>query len=125
MMAAIPTPQKGGKHLQYLTTEVTRFIVHTQHREIAIRTDRDPSILALTDAIKRTCRNLDIIVHDEGAPVGDHQSNGAAEITVQILRAKAGLLVQQIEDRLAGGKVIFGCNHPVFLLGAHTCWMAS
>ena len=79
MMAAIPTPQKGGKHLQYLTTEVTRFIVHTQHREIAIRTDRDPSILALTDAIKRTCRNLDIIVHDEGAPVGDHQSNGAAQ----------------------------------------------
>ena len=116
MMAAIPTPQKGGKHLQYLTTEVTRFIVHTQHREIAIRTDREPSILALTDAVKRTCRNLDIVVHDEGAPVGDHQSNGAAEITVQILRAKAGLLVQQIEDRLAGGKVIFGCNHPVF------CW---
>ena len=59
---------------------------------------------------------MDIVVHDEGAPVGDHQSNGAAEITVQILRAKAGLLVQQSEDRLAGGKVIFGCNHPVF------CW---
>ena len=26
MMTAIPTPQKGGKHLQYLTTEVTRFM---------------------------------------------------------------------------------------------------
>lgn len=116
MMTAIPTPQKGGKHLQYVTTEVTRFIVHTQHWEIAIRTDREPSVLALADAVGRTCRNLDTVVHDEGAPVEDRQSNGAAEITVQILRAKAALLAQQIEDRVAGGKIIFGCNHPVF------CW---
>jgi hypothetical protein len=47
-------------------------------------------------------------------PVSDHQANGAAEVTVQILRAKAGLLVQQIEDRAAAGKVIFGCLHPIF-----------
>ena len=116
IMPTIPTTQKGGKYLQYLTTEVVRFIVHTQHREIASRTDREPSVLALADAVRRTCRNLDIFVHDEGAPVGDHQSKGAAEVTVQILRAKAALLVQQIEDRVAGGKIIFGCNHPVF------CW---
>lgn len=67
MMAAIPTPQKRGKHLQHLTIEVTRFIVHTQHRETAIRTDRETSVRALADAVRRTCRSLDIVVHDEGA----------------------------------------------------------
>eukprot|EP00435_Cladocopium_sp_Y103_P039005 s2111_g10.t1 len=111
MMTALPTPQKGGKRLQYLTTEVTKSIVYTQHREIAVPTDRyKPSVLALADAVRRTCRNLYIAVHDEGATVGDHQSNGA-EVTVQILRAKAALLVQQIEDRVAvdgGGLDVHG-----------------
>ena len=37
MMAGIPTPQKGGKYLQYLTAEVVRFVVLTKHREIAIK----------------------------------------------------------------------------------------
>ena len=44
-MHAVPTPQKGAKFLQHMVTEVTRFIVYTQHRELAIRTDREPSIL--------------------------------------------------------------------------------
>jgi hypothetical protein len=47
MMAGIPTPQKGGKWLQYLTTEVVRFVVLTQHQELAMKTNRGPSILAL------------------------------------------------------------------------------
>jgi hypothetical protein len=47
MMAAIPTLPKGGKSVQYLTTEVVRFIVQTQHREIGLKTDREPSMTAL------------------------------------------------------------------------------
>ena len=92
-------------------------MVHTRHREIPIRTDREPSVLALTDAVRRTCRSLDIVVHDEGAPVGDQRSvKWCCRDHIQILRAKAALLVQQIEDRVAGGKIIFGCHrhHPVF-----------
>eukprot|EP00435_Cladocopium_sp_Y103_P075626 s23_g61.t1 len=88
----------------------------TQHKELAIRSDREPSILAVVDGVKRSCRNLGITIHDEGAPVHDHQANGAAEVTVQVLRQKAGLLIQQIEDKVAAGRLIFGCNHPLY------CW---
>ena len=38
-MHAVPTPQKGARFLQHMVTEVTRFIVYTQHRELFIRTD--------------------------------------------------------------------------------------
>ena len=124
MMAGILTPQKGGKYLQYLTTEVVRFVVLTKHREIAIKFDREPSILALSESVQKACRTLGIVVHDEAVPVSDHQANGAAEVTVQILRAKAGLLVQQIEDRVAAGKVIFGCLHPIFAWAIiHAAWL--
>jgi len=114
MMAAIPTPQKGGKYLQFLTTEVVRFVLQTQHTELAIRTDREPTMHALTDAVKRVCRSLNIKVHDESVPVGDHQANGAAEVTVQILRQKAGMCLQQIEDHVAGGKTLFSSMHPIY-----------
>ena len=39
--------QKGGRQLQYLVTEFVRFIMHTQHKEVAIRSDLEPSNLAL------------------------------------------------------------------------------
>ena len=124
MMSAIPTVQKGGKSLQYLTTEVMRFILQTQHAEFAIRTDREPSVLALAESVRKACRNMSLKVHDEGAPVGDHQANGAAEVTVQQLRAKAGLLIQQVEDKVAGGKVIFGCLHPLYSWAIiHAGWL--
>ena len=64
MMAAIPTPQKGGKYLQYLTTEVVRSVIQMQHTELAIKTDREPTMHALTDAVRRVCRSLNIKVHD-------------------------------------------------------------
>jgi hypothetical protein len=114
MMAAIPTPQKGGKYLQYLTTEVVRFVIQTQHTELAIKTDREPTMHALTDAVRRVCRSLNIKVHDESVPVGDHQANGAAEVTVQVLRQKAGMWLQQIEDQVAGGKTLFSSMHPIY-----------
>ena len=52
MMAAVPTPQKEGRALQHLLTEATRFVMSTQHKELAIKSDREPSILAVVDGSK-------------------------------------------------------------------------
>ena len=123
-MHAVPTPQKGAKFLQHMVIEVTRFIVYTQHRELAIRTDRESCILSVVDGVRKACRPLGIILHDEGAPVGEHQSNGAAESTVLKIRSCAGLLVQQIEDQVAAGRIVFGCNHPVYCWALlHASWL--
>ena len=101
-----------------------RFILQTQHTEFAIRTDREPSVLALAESVRKACRNMSLKVHDEGAPVGDHPANGAAEVTVQVVRTKAGLLIQQVEDRVASGKQIFGCLHPLYAWAiVHAGWL--
>ena len=42
-MGAIPTPQKGGKSLNYIVTEVVRFILQTNHKEISLRCDCEPA----------------------------------------------------------------------------------
>ena len=119
-MGAIPTPQKGGKSLNYIVTEVVRFILQSNHKEVSLRCDCEPATLAILDSVKKTCRNLGIITHHEPTPVGDHQANGAAEVTVKLIRAQAKVLVSAIEKECCEGRTIFGCNHPVY---AWQCYM--
>ena len=124
LMGAIPTPQKGGKSLNYIVTEVVRFIMQTNHKEISLRCVCEPATLAFLDSVKKTCRNLGIITHHEPTPVGDHQANGAAEVTVKLIRAQANVLVSAIEKECCEGRTVFGCNHPVYAWAVlHACWI--
>ena len=58
LLGVVPTPQKGGKYLSYLTTEVTRFIMQTGHSVVALRCDAEPSTLTLLTSVKKTCQAL-------------------------------------------------------------------
>ena len=124
LLGVIPTLQKGGKHLQYVITEFVRFIMHTQHRELALRSDLEPTNLAILDGVRKTCRGLGITIHHEPVPVSDHQANGAAESSLQQIRSRAGIFIEQIEKACAGGRKIFSCSHPLYgwaLL--HSAWV--
>ena len=124
LMGAIPTPQKGGKSLKYIVTEVVRFIMQTNHKEISLRCDCEPAALAILDSVKKTCRNLGIITHHEPTPVGDHQANGAAEVTVKLIPAQANVLVSAIEKECCEGRTTFGCNRPVYACAVlHASWI--
>ena len=96
MCATLPTQQKGGRGFQYLVTEMSRFIVQTGiNRSHEIQSEvwlwaKQP----LSEAVRKTCVDLRIVVHLEPTPTGDHQANGAAEAMVHVLRTKASLLVQ-------------------------------
>ena len=121
LVHAIPTLQKAGKSLQYLVTEFVRFIMHTQHKELSLRSDLEPSNLAIADAVRKTCRGLGIVVHHEPIAKGDHQQNGAVESTLQQLRLKARILVSQIEKAVGGEQLGFFLRHIQFSIGL--CFM--
>ena len=126
LVHAIPTLQKAGKSLQYLVTEFVRFIMHTQHKELSLRSDLEPSNLAIADAVRKTCRGLGIVVHHEPIAKGDHQQNGAVESTLQQLRLKAGILVSQIEKAVGGEQLIFPATHPIFNWALlHAAWLSN
>ena len=55
LMGAIPTPQKGGKSLNYIVSEVVRSIMQTNHKEISLQCDCEPATLAILDSVKKTC----------------------------------------------------------------------
>ena len=55
----------------------------------------------------------------------DHQSNGAAEVIVQMLRSRASLLVQQIKNKVAGGRLVFGMQGTATYYHRKTRWFSS
>ena len=122
-MHVVPTPQKGGRYLNHLCTEFCRFIVWLGHDVISLKCDQEPATLSLLDAVKKTCRCLGIRASGETVPVGSHASNGAAEVTVKVIRRQANLLIQQIEKGCHIQDVI-GCQHPLYHWALlHSAWL--
>ena len=121
---ALPAEQKCGCSLIYLATEMSRFVMYCGHSEIGLRCDGEPSILALLEAVQKALAALNVVVHSEPTPVGDRQANGAAEAMVRVLRAKANLLVQQIEESTGCPGPTFGCLHPAYSW-AHSCSLVT
>ena len=124
-MHAVPTPSKGGKDLPYLTGELCRFVTWIGHTSVAFRCDNEPSTIALLESAKKAVKGLGVQVRAETIAPGNKQANGAAEVTVQVVRNQANLLVQQLEQGCgAEGKPLFSAHHPVYSWAyVHACWL--
>ena len=124
LIGAVPTLQKGGKHFQYLVSELTRFVVSTGHESVRLRCDGEPSTLSLLQAACKACRSLGIKVTPEPIAIGNHQANGGAERAVELIRSHANILITHVESCCDTGKQIFGCNHPLYAWAlAHAAWL--
>ena len=113
MMHSVPTQQKGGRSLVYLCTELVRFILHLGHQAVILRCDDEPSTVALANSTRKSLRSFGVACKLEFVAVGNHQGNGAAEVTVQVIRQLGMCFLQRLE---AGGgldKPVFGAHHPL------------
>ena len=93
---------------------------------MTLRTDNEPSTLRVLEATHKALRSVNVTTCVETSAPGDHQANGAAEPTVNIIRQQAALLVRQLEK--GGGceddKFIFQSHHPVFSWSLlHASWL--
>ena len=126
LVHVVPTPSKGGRHLRYLTTELCRFVVYTQHTAVTLRTDNEPSTLALLECARKALTPLGISCSVEVAPVGSHQSNGAAEKTVHLVRQLANCFMQQLETNGGATNPVFKSLHPVIAWSlVHAAWIRN
>ena len=112
-MHAVPTPSTG---------ELCRFVTWIGHTSVAFRCGPEPSTIALLESAKKALKGLGVQVRAETIAPGNKQ---AAEVTVQVLRNQANLLVQQLEQGCgAEGKPRFSAHHPVYSWAyVHACWL--
>ena len=123
---ALPTQQKRwSQSLNYLVSEMSRFVIYCGHSEIGFRCDGEPHTCTFGSSKEiSNCLECCCACNSEPTPVGDHQANGAAEAMVRVLRAKANLLVQQIEESTGCPGPTFGCLRQVYCWSLiHAAWL--
>ena len=126
LVHVVPTPNKGGRYLSYLTTELCRFVMYTQHKSIILRTDSEPATLALLDSARKTLTSFGIACAVETAPVGSHQSNGAAEKTVHLVRQLGNCFTRQLEKNGGSDHPVFKALHPLTAWSLiHAAWVRN
>ena len=113
MMHSAPTQQKGGRSLVYLCTELVSFILHLGHQAVILRCDDEPSAVALANSTRKSLRSFGVACKLEFVTVGNHQGNGAAEVTVQVIRQLGMCFLQRLEAGGSLDKPVFGAHHPL------------
>ena len=103
-----PVPAKGVEDHPHGSNRLKEWIEETGFRRLIIKSDQEPSIVALINAVKNAWSG-ELVV--EAAPKENHErSNGGAEVTVQQVHGLARTLKEQLEDN---AKIQLPVKHPV------------
>ena len=93
---------------------------------MTLRTDNEPSTLALLECARKSFASLGITCNSEVVPVGSHQSNGAAEKAVHLVRHLANCFMQQLETNGGATEPVFKSLHPMTAWSlVHSAWIRN
>ncbi|CAE7436535.1 unnamed protein product [Symbiodinium sp. CCMP2592] len=91
MVLAVPGPNKGAVILAKATEEIVRFTLALhQEQAVIVQSDGEPAIKAVVRAVAAARARLGRKTVQRTTPVAAHESNGAAERTVQTIRRLVG-----------------------------------
>ena len=105
MITARVVPSKGLD--SYAVQSVKRMIERLGYKKIIMKSDNEPAILALKEAVRR---ETDVEIVTEEVPVADHQANGMVENAIKNVQGQYRVIKDALESRQ--GRRIAG-EHPV------------
>ena len=94
--ASIPVPSKGAQH-PYPAKAMVKFLNGRAYKQIILKSDQEPSMVALCKAIKT---NWDGELIPEHSPKGVSKSNGKVEREVQTVQGLAKTMKYHLEDMM-------------------------
>ena len=109
---AVPLLDKGNS--DYTQKAVMRFLRESGHKRLVFKSDNEPSLVAIKNAVASRLPDVEII--QKNSPVGDHQANGMIEVSIRELKRQMRALRMSLESKL---KKTLDNNHPL------VAWMAS
>ena len=94
-------PSKGVEHF-YPETALMKDIKFLGYTKLGLKSDQEPSILALANAVKNTSASQNVVCQLESPPKGDAHgmSNGEAESSVGLAQGLARTLKDRLEYRI-------------------------
>ncbi len=82
--------------VDYAVGVVKKMIEQLGNKKAILKSDNEPAILALKDAV---IRESDVEIVLEDAPVGDHQANGLVENAVKNVQGQFRVMKDALESR--------------------------
>ena len=99
-------PSKGAD--EHTVEQVVRDLKRLGHRQLALKSDQEPAILALKEEVRRRMPDVRFLM--EESPVSEHESNGAAEVCVRELEKQIRVMKAALESKLGN---ILDARHPI------------
>ena len=106
---AVPTPSKGAT--RHLGVELMRFVQSLGHAAVELRCDQEPATIKLQKAVVNARLRLGLKTTERNPPIGFHQSNGAVEKQVDLVRRLACAFLDLLRSK-TGCQI--GTSHPLF-----------
>ena len=118
---AVPCESKAST--RHLGVELMRFIQSLGHATVQIKCDSEPATLSLQKAIVTARQRLGLKTLEQNPPIHHHQSNGAVQKAVDLIRKLAMAMVQCVREK-AGVEIIV--QHPLFAWSfVHAAWVRN
>ena len=118
---AVPCESKAST--RHLGVELMRFIQGLGHAAVQIRCDSEPATLSLQKAIVTARQRLGLKTLEQNPPIHHHQSNGAVEKAVDLIRRLAMTMVQCVRAKAGVG---ITAQHPLFSWSfVHAAWVRN
>ena len=82
----------------FAVNKLVKILSSTGYRRVIIKSDQEPSIMALKEAVKREIE-LEVEIAFEESPVGEHQSNSEIENAINRIRGQLRVSKDALESR--------------------------
>ncbi|CAE7249787.1 RE2 [Symbiodinium sp. CCMP2592] len=125
---AIPVPGKAGVHdginvISYLAAEICRLHSMLGYSKVVLQCDPEPTCLKLRNEVRRMRLQLGLQTDVQQSPEESHQSNGGAEVAVQMLRQQCNTLLSMYEAETKLQVATAHALHPWCL--RHASWILN
>ncbi|OLQ15349.1 Retrovirus-related Pol polyprotein from transposon TNT 1-94 [Symbiodinium microadriaticum] len=118
---AVPTPSKGAT--RHLGVELMRCVQSLGHAAVELRCDQEPATIKLQKAVVNARLRLGLKTTERNPPIAFHQSNGAVEKQVDLVRRLACTFLDLLRSK-TGCQI--GSSHPLFAWSfVHAAWIRN
>ena len=109
-IGAVPWPDKTTASMKHAAVELVRFCQLLGHTEVEFRCDQERSMLQLQGLAMNARKRLGFQTRIRNPPVGDHQANGFAEKSIDVIRSFANVFLDSARHTY---KIEVPVSHPL------------
>ena len=107
--------------MKHAAVELVRFCQLLGHTEVELRCDQEPCMMQLQGLVMNARKRLGFKTRVRNPPIGEHQANGCAEKSIDVIRSLANVFLDSARHKY---KIEIPVSHTLFSWAfVHAAWV--